>query len=118
MNKTRILIIDDEPRWIDFVKSDLSRFEIVVAPDAEAALKELEDDQFDLVIASSGHLGVLREIAEKYTDKRVVVTTVRPNTQEALNAYRLGALRYFPKSFGPEDLLNRVRELLPLSSKP
>ncbi len=116
--KTRILIIDDEPRWIDFVKNDLSRFEIVVASTIEEALKQLEDDQFDLVIASSGHLDIIKEIGEKYADKRVIVTTVRPNTQEALNAYRLGAVRYFPKSFGSEDLLNRVRELLPLSSKP
>ena len=29
--KGRILIIDDEPRWIDFARSDLSKFEIVVA---------------------------------------------------------------------------------------
>ena len=60
--KGRILIIDDEPRWIDFAKSDLSKFEIVVARDIETAIDELEADQFDLVIASSRRLDMLDTI--------------------------------------------------------
>jgi DNA-binding response OmpR family regulator len=114
--KVRILIIDDEPRWIDFVKSDLGKFEIVVAPDTAKALAELEADQFDLVIASSRRLDVLEIIAQKYSDKRVVVTTVQPTTQEALTAYRLGAIRYFAKSFSPRDLFSRVKEIISVSS--
>ncbi len=111
--KVRILIIDNEPRWLNFAKSDLDKFEIVVAHNAEAAIAELKKDRFDLVIASSSNLNILKIISEKYSDKRVVVTTVQPNTQEALNAYRLGAVRYFPKSFSPKDLLNHVTEVLP-----
>ena len=113
--ETRILIIDDEPRWVKFAKSDLGEFEIIVASDAKSALDELERDQFDLVIASSRRLDVLEVIAEKYSDKRVVVTTVRPTTQEALAAYRLGAMRYFAKSFGRTDLFDHVREVVPAS---
>jgi DNA-binding response OmpR family regulator len=111
----RILIIDDEPRWINFAKSDLSKsdaFEIVVAQDAETALSLLEDDQFDLVIVSSRRLDVLETITEKY-GKQVVVTTTKPTTQEALAAYRSGAARYFAKSFGDRYLFNHVREFIP-----
>ena len=115
--KTRILIIDDEPRWIDFAKSDLSKFEIVVAPDMETALAELEANRFELVIASSRRLDVLEVIAKKYSDRRVVVTTVQPTTQEALAAYRLGAMRYFAKSFGRQDLFEHVREVIPAAAK-
>ncbi|RPJ27450.1 MAG: response regulator [Chloroflexi bacterium] len=111
--KVRILIIDNEPRWLDFVKSDLHKFEIVVAPDTKTALAELKKDKFDLVIASSSNLEVLKTISEKYSSKRVVVTTVRPSTQEARDAYRLGALRYFPKSFSPKDLFNHVKDVIP-----
>jgi DNA-binding response OmpR family regulator len=114
--KTRILIIDDEPRWIEFAKSDLRNFEIVVAPDPDTALAELEADQFDLVIASSRRLDVLEIIADKYSDKQVVVTTVQPTTQEALTAYRLGARRYFAKSFGPRDLFERIKEVIPAAA--
>lgn len=111
--KARILIVDDEPRWIEFAKNDLSRFEIVVAPDAQTALDELEKGEFDLIIASSRRLDVLELIARKYSSKRVIVTTVQPTTREALAAYRLGALRYFAKSFGRNDLFKHVQEVIP-----
>jgi len=114
--KTRILIVDSEIRWINFAKQDLDKFEIVIAPDSETALADLKADQFDLVIASSRRLDVLEVIAEKYSDKRVVVTTMQPTTQEALTAYRLGASRYFAKSFGNQDLLERVKEVIPAAA--
>jgi DNA-binding NarL/FixJ family response regulator len=109
----RILIIDSEPRWIEFAKRDLVIFEIVVAKTEEEAIAELEQDKFDLVIASAASLEILKIISEKYSEKKVVVTTVQPTTQEALQAYRLGAVRYFPKSFSQQDLLNNVIEVLP-----
>lgn len=112
----RILIIDNEPRWINFAKSDLGGFEIIVAPDIDTAIKELEKDQFDLVIASSGYLSILEDISKRFSDKQVVVTTVKPNTQEALDAYHKGAIRYITKSFREQDLLKSVRELVPLKS--
>lgn len=111
--KARILIVDDEPRWIEFAKNDLSRFEIVVAPDVQTALDELERGEFDLIIASSRRLDILELIARKYSSKRVIVTTVQPTTREALAAYRLGALRYFAKSFGRNDLFKHVQEVIP-----
>jgi DNA-binding NarL/FixJ family response regulator len=112
----RILIIDSEPRWIEFAKRDLGIFQIVVAKTEEEAIAELEEDQFDLVIASAASLDILKIISEKYSEKKVVVTTVQPTTQEALQAYRLGAIRYFPKSFSQQDLLNSVKEVLPKKS--
>lgn len=111
--KLRILLIDDELHWINFAKSDLDTFEIVVAPDSETALKELEADRFDLVIASSRRIDVLQIIAEKYRDKKVIVTTMQPTTEEAVKAYDLGALRYFAKSFGRRDLFERIQEIIP-----
>jgi DNA-binding NtrC family response regulator len=108
----RILIVDDELHWINFAQDDLGGFEIVVARSRDEALKFLEENKFDLVIASSRRLDVLGTIAEKYSDKRVVVTTVRPTPEEAITAYRLGALRYFAKSFRRSDLLARVSEVI------
>jgi len=111
--KIRILIIDNEPRWIKFAQKDLNIFEIKVARTIKEALKELEKNKFDLVIASSRNIKILEVISEKYSDKRVVVTTIKPNTDEALQAYRLGAVRYFPKSFSKSDLLKQVEEVIP-----
>jgi DNA-binding response OmpR family regulator len=107
--KIRILVIDNEPRWINFAQDDLGGFEIVVAHDLDAARKELKENQFDLVIACSEYLPILEEISGRFSDKRVVVTTVKPNTQEALDGYRKGAKRYITKSFREKDLLRNVR---------
>ncbi len=113
--RIRILIIDNEPRWIEFVKRDLDVFEIVVAHSTDEALDELRKDMFALVIASAKNLDALQIIAEKFSDKRVVVTTIHPSTDEALHAYRLGAIRYFPKSFSQKDLLKKVNDVIPQS---
>jgi len=111
--KIRILIIDNEPRWIEFAKQDLEMFDIVVAKTAQEALTQLEEDKFDLVIASSWNIDVLKIISEKFSDKRLVVATVKSNTDEAIQAYRFGAVNYFPKSFSQKYLLNHVRGALP-----
>jgi DNA-binding NtrC family response regulator len=111
--KTRILIIDNEPRWIDYARSELSsKFEIIVARDVQTAVAELEVDRFDLVIVSSCYLAVLGIIRERFAHEHVVIMTIQPSTQEALSAYRLGAIRYLPKSFGRLDLYSRVKDVI------
>jgi len=107
----RILIVDNESHWISFAQSTLKNFEIVVAPDKTTALAALERNHFDLVIASSRCLEILEIINERFAGKQVAVTTIQPTTQEALDAFRKGAARYFTKSFNPHDLLDRVTEL-------
>ncbi|MBE2224643.1 MAG: response regulator [Anaerolineae bacterium] len=111
--KLRILLIDDEPRWIEFARRDLESFEIVVATSQEEAEAELEKDRFTLVIASSRWLSVLELIRDKYADKQVMVTTIKPTPEEALNAYRRGAVDYIPKSFANQELLEHVKKVVP-----
>lgn len=115
--KTRILIIDNEPRWANFVKNDLGGFEIVVAPDMKTAIVESNKGQFQLIIASSGYLRIFEELSQRFKGKKVVITTVQPSTQEALDAYRKGAARYITKSFQQKALFNDIRELVPIADK-
>jgi two-component system OmpR family response regulator len=110
--KTQILIIDNEARWIEFAKRDLEAFEIVVAGTPQDAASELEQNDFDLVIANAWNLDILRLISERFSDRRFVVTTVRPSVDEALKAYRFGAADYFPKSFNQKSLFNQVKGIL------
>ncbi len=115
---THILIIDDEPRWIQCARDDLGRtFQVEVAADSELALAKLKETSYDLIIASSRRLDVLEKIKEKYPGKRVVVATGQPTTHEAINTYRLGALDYFTKDFRREMISKRVSEALQKPSK-
>jgi len=111
--KARILIIDDEPRWIDFAKDDLGMlFEVEVADNLEIALSKLKKDRYDLIIASSRQLDVLEVIRKGYPEKRVVVATGQPTTREAIDVYRLGVLDYFPKDFRDKVVSEKIREAI------
>ena len=97
---TRILIIDDEPKWLDFARNDLGTiFEVEVATNLKTALAKLKENGYKLIIASSHCLGILKALKEKYPEKRVVVATEQPTTSEAIDMYRLGVLDYFTKDF-------------------
>jgi DNA-binding NarL/FixJ family response regulator len=106
----RILLVDDELHWIDFARQDLDTVEIVVAPDLETALTELEADRFDLVIASSRRLDLLEVIAEKYSDKKVVVTTME-RVMQPRGAGSRRAEAYVEKDH-PDELVKMVRQAL------
>lgn len=109
----RILIIDDEPRWINFARDNLgTTFEVEVATDLEEALAKLKKDRYDLIIASSRRLDALEAIGKEFPEKRVVVATGQPTTREAISIYRLGALDYFAKDFRREVVSDKICEAI------
>ena len=59
--------------------------------------------------ASSRRLDVLQAISKEYPQKKVVVVTAQPDTREAINMYRLGALDYFAKDFRREVVSEKIR---------
>jgi len=109
----RILIIDDEPRWIDFAKSNLgTAFEVEVATDVVMTLAKLKENLYGLIIASSRRHDILKAINEKYPEKRFVVATGQPTMREAIDMYRLGALDYFAKDFRREIVSKKILEAI------
>lgn len=110
---TRILVIDDEPRWLDFAKDDLgTMFEVEVATNLGTALTKLKKNRYKLIIVSSRCSDVLEALNKKYPGKRVVVATGQPTTREAIKMYRLGALDYFAKDLRREVVSEKINEAL------
>jgi DNA-binding NtrC family response regulator len=110
--KQRILIVDDQPEWVEFAKDELREYKLEVAENSETALQKLEKKHYDLIISNIRRLDVLQAIAEKYPENHVVVMTISPSTREAATAYRLGAMDYFPRSFGSQSVLAVVEEAM------
>ena len=108
----RILIVDDQPEWLEFAKDELREYKLEVAENSETALQKLEKKHYDLIISNIRRLDVLQAIAEKYPKSHVVVMTISPSTREAATAYRLGAMDYFPRSFQPQSVLTVVEEAM------
>ncbi|MFN8456325.1 MAG: response regulator [Anaerolineae bacterium] len=110
---TRILALDNEPKWVAFATENLSKsFEVEVASDLKATLTLLRKKPYDLIIASPRCWAIVKAVRQKYPEKRIVVATGQPTTQEAISMYRLGALDYFPKDFRPEVISAKIREAL------
>lgn len=82
----KILLVDDEPRWIEFIKN------------AFGAMVEVNNNiktkGYDLIILSSRMLDKVHEIKNNF-----IVATSQPTTQEAIKSYRLDAKDYFTKDF-------------------
>ena len=109
----RILIIDDEPGWIDFATSSLSDvYKVDVAKNLEAALSKLEERSYDLIIAGSGHPEYLGIISQQYPKTRMIVVTGQETIPEAIAMYRLGAFDYFTRDFRKSVVSEKIHEAI------
>ncbi|MBE3560263.1 MAG: sigma-54-dependent Fis family transcriptional regulator [Ktedonobacteraceae bacterium] len=118
-----ILIIDDEPylphQFARFLKKH--GYEVVIASEGEAGLKELQCNTFDLVLLDLrlpgiNGLEVLERIRRLDTDLPVVILTAYGEVQTAVAAMKAGAVDYLSKGFDLDELLLVVRRALETSA--
>ena len=110
----RILIVDDEPNIRLGLAKGLASYaeHIDTAGDAEEALTEMRDTQYELVIADvrlPGELNGLQlisEIRRRFPGTATIVITAHGTVETAVEAMRSGALDFLSK---PLDL-NLIRE--------
>ncbi len=115
---SRILVVDDEPRMIRFIRMNLEHdgFEVVEAADGLAALKQVRDTLPDLVLLDVAMpeldgfetLRLLREISAI----PVIMLTARGEEDDRVRGLELGADDYVTKPFSPRELVSRVKAVL------
>lgn len=118
MKKTSILIVDDEPKIVRFVKTSLSiaGYELVTASTGNAALTLFEQEQPDLVILDLGlpdidGFEVLQEI-RAYSIVPIIILTARDDEKDKVRGLELGADDYLTKPFGARELEARIQAVL------
>jgi DNA-binding response OmpR family regulator len=114
----RILVVDDEPRMIRFIRLNLEHdgFEVVEAADGLAALKQVRDVLPDLILLDVSMpeldgfetLRLLREISSV----PVIMLTARGDEDDRVVGLELGADDYVSKPFSPRELTARVKAVL------
>ena len=116
--KKTILVVDDEPRMVRFVKMnlDLEGYLTIEANNGVQALEKVRSFNPDLVLLDVEMPGMdgfetlkrLREI----TDAAVIMLTVRADEEDRIKGLDLGADDYVTKPFSLRELTARVRAVL------
>ena len=114
----RILVVDDEPRMIHFIRLNLEHdgFDVAEAANGLAALQQLRDTLPDLVLLDIAMpeldgfetLRMMREISSV----PVIMLTARGDEDDRVRGLELGADDYVTKPFSPRELVSRVRAVL------
>ena len=118
MSGARILIVDDEPQILRFLKPALeaSGFETLSAGSGREALRLIANSAPDLVVLDLGLPDLdgkeVIEQARKFSAAPIVVLSARDREAEKIAALDLGADDYVEKPFAIGELLARLRAAL------
>lgn len=118
MHQGDILVVDDEPRLLAFLRSELkaSGYQVSVARDGKSALLAAAARGPDLVILDvmlpdMDGFEVCRRLREK-SSVPILMLTARTNDTDKVEGLDAGADDYLTKPFSTSELLARVRALL------
>ena len=119
MTQGTILVADDEAAIRESLSEVLreEKYEVVEAADGLAAIKALQERDFDLVIADlrmpgADGIEVLRRTRELAPQTLVILVTAYASLETAVEALRQGAHDYIIKPLIFEDVLGKLRRLL------
>jgi two-component system, OmpR family, KDP operon response regulator KdpE len=112
----RILIVDDEPAILRFLRASLESqgYVVSVAEDARTSLDMVHRGAADLLVLDLGlpdmdGLEVIKRIRDGGASLPIIVLSSRENESAKVKALDFGADDYVTKPFGVDELLARIR---------
>jgi two-component system KDP operon response regulator KdpE len=118
MSEARILIVDDEPQILRFLRPSLTAagYDVLVAATGKEALKAAATLSPDVIVLDLGlpdmdGKDVIREL-RAWSTTPILVLSARDREAEKIAALDLGADDYVNKPFGIGELMARVRAAL------
>jgi len=120
-DKTRLLVVDDEPPIRRLLRTSLGAegFEVLEAENAEKALSLIGSSKLepqvmilDLGLPDLDGLDVIRRIRAKGSKLPIIVLSSRGDERGKVEALDLGADDYVTKPFGIAELVARIRSAL------
>jgi two-component system KDP operon response regulator KdpE len=116
--KARVLVIDDEPAILRFLRPALEAndFEVAAAGTVAEAIKRIASERPDIVVLDLGlpdadGKDVIKRVRE-WSDVPIIVLSAREREAEKIEAFDLGADDYVNKPFGVGELMARMRAAL------
>jgi DNA-binding response OmpR family regulator len=115
----QVLVVDDEPRIVDFVSRALVNegLQVDQATDGVQALEMARSGRYqlvvlDLLLPGKDGVTVLEELIEAQPQQRVLVLSALADVEHKVRCLELGASDYLHKPFALSELVARVRARL------
>lgn len=120
----RILIVDDEPRYLRLLEANLKteRYGVVTASDGLQAIEVFSSQPVDLVLLDvlMPRLDGFRtcQRIREFSNVPIIILTAKGEEQDRIKGLDLGADDYLVKPFSATELLARVRAVLRRAQTP
>jgi len=118
VKKTKILVVDDEPKIRMFIRANLEArgYEVYMATDGIEAVETAASVLPDVIVLDVNMprmdgIEACRQIRE-WTNTPIIILSVREDEKDKVRALDEGADDYITKPFGIEELLARIRVAL------
>jgi DNA-binding response OmpR family regulator len=115
----RLLVVEDEPSHarVTAIGLRIEGFEVEIAPTADAALKALAAEPFDvavvdLMLPGTNGMQLARMVRERHPATRVVLTSAYHLSERQLVRADCGAVGFVPKPFDLGELARFLRSKL------
>ena len=113
----RILVVDDDPRILNFLRSKLkaSGYEVLTAGNGREGMEEAQAQEPDLIVLDllmpkMNGLEMLKEL-RSFSTLPVIILTAKGADADRIKGLKLGADDYLPKPFNPDELVARIEAI-------
>ena len=117
MSKMKLLLVDDEERFLETTKKLLERkgYQVITANNGKAAMQALHSQSVDVVILDVKMPGedgntILREIKQQFPLVEVIMLTGHATIESAVDGLKCGATDYLTKPADIEEVVRKAEE--------
>lgn len=118
VKKYRLLVVDDEIRILNFLRSNLRAlgYEVVTASNGREALEQFHASHpdlilLDIVMPEMNGFDVLKEI-RGFSKAPVIFLSAKGNERDRITGLDMGADDYVSKPFSPDELVSRIEAVM------
>jgi DNA-binding NtrC family response regulator len=112
----RVLLVDDEQSFVEILSKrlELRDFEVTAGFSGEAAVRLLEEQDFDVILLDvlmpgKGGIDTLKEIMENDPFSHIIMLTGHARVDTAIEGMKLGAYDYLIKPVEIEALVEKIK---------
>ena len=114
----KLLIADDNKQFVSILSEYCKKnnFTVSTVFDGEAALKEIEENEFDIILLDvmmpkKDGFDVCREV-RTFSNVPIIMITARGEDYEKIMGLEIGADDYIVKPFSPGEIIARINAIL------